>query len=87
MPVLSNFATRSAGLSGCNDQLHTANRSLRELLFMFMLSQPSPVPDHASRITHHASRITHHASRITHHASRITHHASRITPHASRITP
>ena len=45
MPVLSNLATRSAGLAGCNDQLHTANRSVRVLFFMLMLFDPSPIAD------------------------------------------
>src|ERR1035438_4341747 len=54
MPVLSNLATRSAGLAGCNDQLHTANRSLRELFFMLMLSHPSTT-SHWLLITGHRS--------------------------------
>src|ERR1035437_2169072 len=58
MPVLSSLAIKSAGLPGCNDQLHTANRSVKELSFMLILSQLSPVTHHASRIMHHASRIT-----------------------------
>ena len=37
MPVACNLATRSCGLAGCNDQLHTASRSLRELFFMLII--------------------------------------------------
>src|ERR1035438_5966640 len=54
MPVLSSLATRSAGLPGCNDQLHTANRSLKELSFMLILSPSSPAT-YPSRFTFHAS--------------------------------
>ena len=40
MPVLSNLAARSAGLAGCNDQLHTATRLVKELFFMLVLYYP-----------------------------------------------
>src|ERR1035437_825034 len=55
MPVLSSLAASSAGVVGCNDQLHTANRSVRELFFMLMLSHPSPIPDDSLLITGYRS--------------------------------
>src|ERR1035437_3925506 len=55
MPVLSNLAAKSAGLAGCNDQLHTANRSLRELFFMLMTHYRPQTTDHGPQTTEYCS--------------------------------